>query len=40
MAGRVDVMLKRECELDTGVFSTHVYYKIELSNLKCSAVIS
>lgn len=40
VAGRADVMLKRECELEGGVFPTCVYCEVELSNFKCSAIIN
>lgn len=40
VADRVDMMLKRECKLEEGVFSAWVYYEIELSNLQCSVIIS
>lgn len=38
VAGRVDGMLKRECELEGGVFSAWVYDEIELRDFKCSAI--
>lgn len=40
VAGRVDLMLKRECELERGVFSTWMCYEMELSKFKCSAILS